>query len=141
MSVGSNFHIPDKPSEKSNHIIIEHIDQMLDNLREQPTIEDKEEEAESKFIYMDHKPDNLEALVWQLYDAGFRPSIKYGAGRLRWVSLTVNNHTFIIESQQVIDWAIDGMMEVQDSGVFNRLQDKQTEFPLPTLQVRGQELL
>ena len=32
LSVGPNFHIPDKPSEKSNHIIIEHIDEMLEIL-------------------------------------------------------------------------------------------------------------
>ncbi|MFM7982601.1 MAG: hypothetical protein ACKPKO_25090, partial [Candidatus Fonsibacter sp.] len=71
---------------------------------------------------------DVEAIVWQLYDAGFRPSIKYGAGKLSWVSLTVNNRTFIIKSQHMIDWAIDGMMEVEDSGVFNRLQDAKTEF-------------
>jgi hypothetical protein len=44
------------------------------------------------------------------------------------VSLTVNSCTFIIKSQQLIDWAIDGMMEVDDGGVFNRLQDATTEF-------------
>ncbi|MFM7983749.1 MAG: hypothetical protein ACKPKO_30940, partial [Candidatus Fonsibacter sp.] len=76
---------------------------------------------------MVHKTDNLEAIVWQLYDAGFRPSIKYGAGKLSWVSLTVNNRTFIVKSQLMIDWATDGMMEVQDSGVFNRLQDAKTK--------------
>ena len=86
ISVGSNFHIPNKPSERSSHIIIEHIDEMLDILREQPASEDKDEE--SKVLYMVHKTDNLEAIVWQLYDAGFRPSIKYGAGKLSWVSLT-----------------------------------------------------
>ena len=48
VSVGSNFHIPDKPSEKSNHIIIEHIDEMLEIL-----IEQKEEE-EAKLICMIH---------------------------------------------------------------------------------------
>ena len=44
------------------------------------------------------------------------------------MSLTVNNCTFIIKSQQLIDWAIDGMLEVEDAGVFNRLQDAKTEF-------------
>ncbi|MFM7982609.1 MAG: hypothetical protein ACKPKO_25130, partial [Candidatus Fonsibacter sp.] len=127
ISVGSNFHIPDKPSKRSNHIvIIGHIDKMLDILREQPTVDDKEEE--SNIIHMIHKTDNLESIVWQLYDAGFRPNIKHYAGKLRWVSLTVNNHTFIIKSQQMIDWAIDGVMEVQDPGVFNRLQNAKTGF-------------
>ncbi|MFM7989048.1 MAG: hypothetical protein ACKPKO_58020, partial [Candidatus Fonsibacter sp.] len=122
--VGASFHLPDKPNERANHIIIEHIDDMLDILREQPA----REEEESNIIYMIHKTDNLEARVWQLYAAGFRPSIKYGAGKLSWVSLTVNNRTFIIKSQQMIEWAIDGMMEVQDSGVLNILQDAKIEF-------------
>ncbi|MFM7985327.1 MAG: hypothetical protein ACKPKO_39025, partial [Candidatus Fonsibacter sp.] len=65
ISVGSNFHIPDKPSERSNHIIIGYIDEMFDVLREQPA----SEEEESKVLYMVHKTDNLEAIVWQLYDA------------------------------------------------------------------------
>ncbi|MFM7980599.1 MAG: hypothetical protein ACKPKO_14900, partial [Candidatus Fonsibacter sp.] len=69
---------------------------MLDILREQPA----NEEEESNIIYMIHKTDNLEAIVWQLYDAGFRPSIRYGARKLSWVSLTVHNRTFIIKSQQ-----------------------------------------
>ncbi|MFM7990389.1 MAG: hypothetical protein ACKPKO_64840, partial [Candidatus Fonsibacter sp.] len=97
-------------------------------LREQPTIEDKEEKEESQILYMTHQTENLEAIVRQLDDAGFRPNIKYGAGKLSWVSLTVNNRTFIIKSQQMIDWAIDGTMVVQDSGVFNRLQDAKAEF-------------
>ena len=74
VSVGSSFHIPDKPSEQSNHIVIEHIDELPAILREQP------ESDADKLIYMIHKADNLEAIVWQLYDAGFRPNIKYGAG-------------------------------------------------------------
>ncbi|MFM7977697.1 MAG: hypothetical protein ACKPKO_00135, partial [Candidatus Fonsibacter sp.] len=86
---------------------------MLEISREQPTVEDNEDD-ESNIIYMTHKTNNLEAIVSQLYDAGFRPNITYGAGKLSWVSLTVNIHTFIIKSQQMGDWAIDGVMEVQD---------------------------
>ena len=40
----------------------------------------------------------------------------------------MNNRTLIIKSQQMIDRAVDGMMEVEDAGVFNRLQDAKTEF-------------
>ena len=64
MPVGSNFRIPDKPSNKSNHIIIEHIDEMLDILKEQANNEGEEkEEPESKLIYMIHTTDDLEAIV------------------------------------------------------------------------------
>jgi hypothetical protein len=119
-----NFHIPDKATEPSNHRIMEHIDELLEILREQEGAEGEEE----KISYLIQKHDNLEAVVWQLYDAGFRPRIKHGAGRLSWVSLSINKHTFIIKSQQMIDWAIDGMMEVQDAAVFNRMHDAKTEF-------------
>ncbi len=121
---GSNFHIPDKPTEKADYRILEHIDELLDILRD----EEKEEEQEERISYLVHKYDNLEAVVWQLYEAGYRPSIKDGAGRLSWVSLTVNRHTFVVRSQQMIDWAIDGMMEVQDAGVYNRMHDAKMEF-------------
>ena len=40
------------------------------------------------------------------------------------MSLSINKHTFSIKSQQMIDWAIDGMMEVQDAAVFNRMHDR-----------------
>ena len=86
------------------------------------------------------KADDLEAIVWQLYDAGFRPNINNGAGKPSWVSLTVNNCTCIVKSQQLIDWAIDGMVEVEDAGVFNTA-GRQDRVPLSTLRVRAQELL
>ncbi|MFM7852240.1 MAG: hypothetical protein ACKO96_10075, partial [Flammeovirgaceae bacterium] len=66
ISAESNFHIPDKRSENSNLIIIEHIDEMLEILREQPTAEDNEEESE---IIHDplKKTDNIGAIMWPLY--------------------------------------------------------------------------
>ena len=55
VSVGSNFHIPDKTSEKSNHIIIKHIDDMLEILKEQASNEvEDEEEPEATLTYMIH---------------------------------------------------------------------------------------
>ena len=54
----SNFHIPEKAAEKSNHLIIEHIDEMLEILRQQSSNngeEEEEQESEEKLIYMIHK--------------------------------------------------------------------------------------
>ncbi|MFM7981030.1 MAG: hypothetical protein ACKPKO_17105 [Candidatus Fonsibacter sp.] len=77
---------------------------------------------------MNHKADNLETIVWQLSDAGFRPNIKYGAGRLSCVSLNVNKYTLVIKSQPMRDWAIYGMMEAQDAAVLNRVHDAKANF-------------
>ena len=43
--------------------------------------------ARDRVVYLVHKTDNLEAIVWQLYEAGYRPNLKYGVGRLSWVCL------------------------------------------------------
>lgn len=117
-----NFYTPDKPADKANYRVVEHIDEILAILREEQT------EEEERVVHIIHKTDNLEAIVWQLYDAGFRPNLKYGIGKLSWVSLVVNQTRFLFRSQQLIDWAIDGGMEVQDAGVFNRMHDAKTEF-------------
>ena len=116
-----NFHIPEKPASKANYRVVEHIDQILEILRE-------EQGEEERTVYLIHKTDNLEAIVWQLYDAGYRPNLQYGIGKLSWVSLSVNQTRFVFRSQQLIDWAIDGGMEVHDAQVFNRMHDAKTEF-------------
>ena len=52
---------------------------------------------------MVHKTDNLEAIAWQLYDAGYRSNHEYGVGRLSCVSLTVNKTTFAFRKEQLMD--------------------------------------
>ena len=81
------------------------------------TLRELGSDDEEKVVYLVHKTDNLEAIVWQLYDAGYWPNLKYGMGKLSWVSLAVNKTTFVFRSQQLIDWAIDGCVEVSDAGV------------------------
>ena len=130
--VGSDFRTPDKPT-KSDHRMIENIDELLDILRESDGSEQEEGDGQEKskpdkITYLVQKYDNLETIVWQLYNAGYRPSIKYGAGRLSWLSLTVNDHTFIVKSQQMIDYAIDGLMEIHDADTYNRMADAKMDF-------------
>jgi hypothetical protein len=124
VAASPNFHLPDKPEEKSDFRVVGHIDELLEILREQG----ENEEEKEKIIHLVQKNDNLEAVVWQLWEAGFRPSVKYMTGRLTWVSLTVSKYTFVVRSQQMIDYAIDGMMEVEDAGVFNRMHDAKLDF-------------
>ena len=103
-----NFTIPDKP-EKANFRILEHIDELLVALRQEPV---KEEETERKSYFI-HRDDDLEAVVWQLYFAGFRPAIKYMAGSISWVCITANKHTFIIKTQRLVDYEIEGSTAAQ----------------------------
>ena len=96
LSTNSNFYTPEKQEEKANYRVVDHIDEIMDVLRELGNTD------EEKVVYLVHKTDNLEAIVWQLYDAGYRPNLKYGIGKLSWVSLTVNRTTFVFRSQQMI---------------------------------------
>ncbi len=66
--------------------------------------------------------------MWQLYDTSYRPKLKYGIGKLTWVSLTVSKTCFVYRSRQLIDWATDGTMEVSDAAFINRMFDAKTEF-------------
>ena len=89
---------------------------------------------------MFQKADNLESIMWQLYGANFRPNIQYGAGKLTWVSLTLNKHTFNVKSQQLIEWAMTERWRCNTPRSSTRCT-AQDGVPLPTLQVRAQELL
>jgi len=134
--VGSDFRTPDKPV-KADHKMIEHIDELLDILRESDS-SGQEEEADSKPRKKNKKPenitqlvqkyDNLNDIVWQLYKAGQRPSIRDGAGKLSWVSFTVNKHTFIVRSQNMREDAIDGIMEIHEPDTYNRMHDARMDF-------------
>ena len=70
LSTNSNFYTPEKQEEKANYRVVDHIDEIMDVLRELGS----DEGSEEKVVYLIHKTDNLEAIVWQLYDAGYRPN-------------------------------------------------------------------
>ena len=40
----------------------------------------------------------------------------------------MNKTCFVFISQQLIDWATDGTMELSDAGIFKRMHDAKTEF-------------
>jgi len=122
VSASSNFNTLEKPTEPAKYHCIEHIDDILKIIANLPETEEK------KMIYLIQKKDNLEELIWQLFHAGYRPNVKYGAGRLSWISLTLNNYYFLIKTQQLIDYAIDGMLQIEKAEVFNRTQDAKDDF-------------
>ena len=138
VTASANFRTPkdNEPPEKADYRMIEHVDDILQILRESKNLPEEEEDDDvvnkkkkkDKITYIVQKYDNLEAILWQLKDAGERPSINYMTGKLTWITLTVNKHTFVIKSQQMIDYAIDGSMEIQDATTYNRMHDAKMDF-------------
>ena len=70
----------------------------------------------------------MEAVLWQLYEAAFRPSLKYMTGSISWLCLTVNRHTFVVKTQRIVDYCIEGCITVENPEVFNKMQDASAEF-------------
>ena len=117
VSASSNFNIIDKAKEPSQHYCIESIDDIVKIITDLPDAKDE------TTINLIQKKDDLEQLIWELHQAGYKPNVKYSVGKLRCITLRFGNYTFVIKSQQLIDYAIDGMVQVDKADVFNRLQD------------------
>ncbi len=72
LSTSSNFYTPEKQAEKANYRVVDHIDEIMDGLRElggEQVLKNGpafREGLEEKVMYLIHKTDNLEAIVWQL---------------------------------------------------------------------------
>ena len=77
----------------------------------------KELQQQPQVTYLVQKENDMEAILWQLYEAKFMPQISYQGGRIAWLCLEVNNHKFIIKNQNLSSSAIDGLIEVDDEGV------------------------
>jgi hypothetical protein len=99
----------EKRMNSIQHIeMIEHIDDIINILKE----ENNNTSDAREIVYLIHKHDNLEAVLWQLYAANFRPQIKYQSGNISHMYITVNNKVFILKSQQLIHSDIDGLIEI-----------------------------
>ena len=79
--------------------MINHIDNILKILKNT-----KPPEAESKqqqVTYLVQRENNMETILWQLYEAQFMPQIRYQAGNIAWMCIEVNEHKFIIKNPNI----------------------------------------
>ena len=104
------------------HRMIDNIDDIIRILRDIPEAEDRE------IVYLVHRYDDLEEVVWQLREGSYEPKILYEAGKISRVSLELNNRIFIIKSQQLITSEIDGQVMVDTAETYNRMNAAMTRF-------------
>ena len=102
--------------------MIEDADDILQILRE------FEDEEASELIYLVHKYDDLEEILWQLKERGHRPQIKHQACKISHMIMTFNKTTFIIKGQQLSPSGIDGTVEVCQEDTYNRMNEAMTVF-------------
>ena len=101
------------------------IDTIDDIVRIARTIEP---DTEFKLVSLIHRQDNLTMLLHNLLEAGYNPGINFEAGRLTALKLSLNGIFFMIQTQQLIKSAIDGVIVVDDEATYNAMNRAMTSF-------------
>ena len=65
-------------------------------------------------------------LLYQLTDVGYSPGINFEAGRITALKLEFSKRFFLIETQQLIKSAIDGVVVVDDEATYNNMSQAMT---------------
>ena len=104
------------------------IDTIDDILTVAKTVEKPTEKSELKVVSLVHRQDNLTALLYDLLDAGYNPGINFEAGRLTAIKVSLNGILFMIQTQQLIKSAIDGVVVVDDEETYNAMNQAMMAF-------------
>ena len=116
VEVGENYLVREDAEAKPARMI-DNIDDILRILKEK---------SDDSFVKLIHREDNLTDLLYQLTDAGYNPGINFEAGRITALKLEFNKRFFIIEAQQLIKSAIDGVVVVDDEETYNNMSQAMT---------------
>ncbi len=68
-----------------------------------------------------HKEDDLTDLLFQFVGAGYSPGVKFESGRIAALKLELNKIFCIVQAQQLIKSAIDGVVVVDAEEVYNNM--------------------
>jgi hypothetical protein len=75
---------------------------MINNIDDIIRIRRENEYTEKDLVYLIHREDDIQKLLFELDDAGFsEPGIKYETGRIVNIILNINKTCFIIKTQQL----------------------------------------
>ena len=102
---------------------------MINNIDDIIRIRRENEYTEKDLVYLIHREDDLQKLLFELDDAGFsEPGIKYETGRIVNIILNINRTCFIIKTQQLCTSSIQRPICVDSEDVYNRMSDAMTKF-------------
>jgi hypothetical protein len=109
--------------------MIASIDDILEVLRDVPPPEDDDKKQVVNLI---HKEDDLVGLLFNFIQAGYSPGVNFESGRVTALKLEFNKIFCIIQTQQLIKSAIDGVVVINSEQVYNNMnQAFSQEPPLP----------
>ena len=115
--VGETYHINEEAKPRQARMIA-NVDDILQVIRETPKPEDPKEK---QILNLIHKEDNLTDLLYQFVGAGYSPGVNFESGRITALKLELNKIFCIIQAQQLIKSAIDGVVVVDSEEVYNNM--------------------
>ena len=124
LTVGSDYMIKEDAEAREAKM----IDTIDDILAIAKTTEAPKEKSELKIVTLVHRQDNLTALLYDLLDAGYNPGINFEAGRLTAIKVSLNGILYMIQTQQLIKSAIDGVVAVDDEETYNMMNQAMMAF-------------
>ena len=98
--------------------MITNIDDIWQGIRNMHQPEDPKEKQILTLIY---KEDNLTGLLYQFVGAGYSPGVSFESGRFTALKLELNKICCIIQAQQLVKSAIDGVVVVDTEEVYNNM--------------------
>jgi len=115
--VGDGYFIKEDAKPRPAKMITT-IDDILQVVRDMPKPEDPKEK---QILTIIHKDDNLTDLLYQLIGAGYSPGVSFESGRITALKLELNKIFCIIQTQQLVKSAIDGVVAVDSEEVYNNM--------------------
>jgi len=91
-----------------------------------PTEYDDNGKPITRILKLIHQDDDLMEILNDLIEAGYYPGISFDAGRVTALKITVNYIFCIIEVQQLIKSAIDGVVIVDGEETYNNMNQAMT---------------
>jgi hypothetical protein len=115
--VGDTYHINEEAKVRPVRMISD-VDDILRVIREMPPPTD---DKEKQILSLIHKDDNLTDLLFSFVAAGYAPGVNFESGRITALKFELNKVFCIIEAQQLIKSAIDGVIVVDSEDVYNNM--------------------
>ena len=127
LTVGNDYMIKED-AEAREVKMIDTIDDILTVAKTDDCLRQPSEKNELKVVSLVHRKDDLTTLLYDLLDAGYNPGINFEAGRLTAIKVSLNGILFMIQTQQLIKSAIDGVVVVDDEETYNAMNQAMMAF-------------
>jgi hypothetical protein len=115
--VGETFPIKEEAQARQAKMIT-NIDDILEVVRALPAPDKK---GDKQILTLIHREDDLLKLLYQFVEAGYSPGVNFESGRVTALKLELNSIFCIIETQQLVKSAIDGVVVVNEEQTYNNM--------------------